>query len=299
MNETTISLRGVFPPLTTPFDPAGEVDLEALTENIARLNQHDLTGYVVLGSNGEAGYLSEEEKMRVWEAARQAIPADRLMLAGAGCESTRETIRLTRRAAEVGADAVMLVTPHYYTGKMTPDSLVRHYQAAADASPIPVLVYTVPGFTGVDMDAATIAQAAAHPNVVGVKDTSGNVAKIADTVRLAGPNFQVLAGSAGFFFPSLAVGAVGGVLALANIAPHWCLDLYRLFREGQWEAAAALQRRLIPVNAAVTARFGIAGLKAAMDMLGYRGSPVRPPLLELTEVERETLRGVLVEGGLV
>jgi 4-hydroxy-2-oxoglutarate aldolase len=299
MNETTISLRGVFPPLTTPFDPAGEVDLEALTENIARLNQHDLTGYVVLGSNGEAGYLSEEEKMRVWEAARQAIPADRLMLAGAGCESTRETIRLTRRAAEVGADAVMLVPPHYYTGKMTPDSLVRHYQAAADASPIPVLVYTVPGFTGVDMDAATIAQAAAHPNVVGVKDTSGNVAKIADTVRLAGPNFQVLAGSAGFFFPSLAVGAVGGVLALANIAPHWCLDLYRLFREGQWEAAAALQRRLIPVNAAVTARFGIAGLKAAMDMLGYRGSPVRPPLLELTEVERETLRGVLVEGGLV
>jgi len=254
---------------------------------------------VVLGSNGEAVYLTEEEKLRVWETARQAIPSHKVMIAGTGCESTRQTIALTRQAAQIGADAALLLTPHYYSGKMTPDSLVSHYQAVADASPLPVVLYNVPKFTNVDLDAATIARAARHPNIIGIKDSGGNVSKLADIVRLTDADFQVLAGSAGFFFAGLTLGAVGGIMALANVAPQQSIDIYRLFKAGQWDEAADLQRRMVPVNAAVTARYGIAGLKAALDMLSYYGGPVRSPLLDLTQNERHALRDVLAAGGLL
>jgi 4-hydroxy-2-oxoglutarate aldolase len=299
MTETTISLRGVFPPIPTPFDKQGNVALQAVVENLERWNQHDLAGYVVLGSNGEAVYLSEDEKQSVWEAARGAIPSNKLLIAGTGCESTRQTIALTRMAAKAGADAALVVTPHYYNTQMTPDSLVHHYQAVADDSPIPILIYSVPKFTNVSMDAATVGRAAQHPNIAGEKDTSGNVTLLADTVRLTGPGFQVLAGSAGFLLAGLAVGAVGGILALANIAPEHSINIYRQFRAGQWEEAADLQRRMIPVNNAVTARYGIAGLKVALDMLGYYGGPVRSPLLDLADDKRDALRGILVEGGVL
>lgn len=299
MSRTSISLSGIFPPIPTPFDTNGEVHYGALVDNLERWNRHGLTGYVVLGSNGEGVYVEEGDKVRVWETARRAIPADKLLIAGTGCESTRQTISLTRRAAEVGADAALVLTPHYFSPKMTADSLVQHYQAVADASPIPVMIYNVPKFTNVNMDAAAVARASRHPNIVGIKDTSGNVTQLAETVRLAGPEFQVLAGSAGFLLPGLAVGAVGGILALANITPPRCLDIYHQFQEGRWAEAADLQRRMIPVNTAVTARFGIAGLKAALDMLGYYGGPVRSPLLDLSDAERQTLREILVEGGIL
>jgi 4-hydroxy-2-oxoglutarate aldolase len=302
MRRPGVSLEGVFPPIPTPFDSEGDVAVEALAENLARWNRYDLSGYVVLGSNGEAGFLGEEEKVRVWQVAREVIPADRLMIAGAGNESTRQTIRLSCQAAEAGADAVLLVTPHYYGPQMTPDGLFHHYRAVADEVPIPVLLYTVPKFTHVDIDVDTVARLAHHPNVVGIKDTSGNMAKMADMVRLtrADPaRFQVLAGSASFFLPGLTIGAVGGVLALANVAPQLCVDLYRTFKAGRLDEAAELQRRAIPVNTAITGRFGIAGLKAALDMLGYYGGPVRSPLLPISESERETLRSILVEGGVL
>jgi 4-hydroxy-2-oxoglutarate aldolase len=289
MAKSTVSLSGVFPPIPTPFDAQGDVDHRAVVENIERWNQYDLAGYVVLGSNGEAVYLSEDEKLRLLETARRAIPP----------QSTRQTIALTQQAAQAGADAALLVTPHYFGGKMTPDSLVRHFQAVAEASPIPVVLYNVPKFTHLDMDAATIARAAQHANVIGVKDSGGNVTKLADVVRLTDPDFQVLAGSAGFFFAALALGAVGGVLALANVAPQQCLDILHLFKARHWDEAAELQRRMVPVNAAVTARFGVAGLKTALDVLGYYGGPVRPPLLELAEGERQILRDILIEGGLL
>jgi 4-hydroxy-2-oxoglutarate aldolase len=297
--SSVVSLSGVFPPIPTPFDAQGDVDYRAVVENIERWNQYDLAGYVVLGSNGEAVYLSQDEKLRLLETTRRVIPPEKLLIAGTGCESTWQTIALTQKAAQAGADAALLVTPHYFGGRMTPDSLVRHFHAVAEASPIPVVLYNVPKFTHVDMDAATVARTAQHANVIGVKDSGGNVAKLADIVRLAGPDFQVLAGSAGFFFAGLALGAVGGVMALANIAPQQCIDILRSFEAGRWDEAARLQRRMVPVNAAVTARFGVAGLKGALDMLGYYGGPVRPPLLELTEGERQTLRDILVEGGLL
>ncbi len=294
-----VRLSGVMPPIPTPFDAQGEVDHQRLCENLERWNAYDLTGYVVLGSNGEVVYLAQQEKLRALETARQVIPPEKVLVAGTGCESTRETIALTRQAAEAGADAALLVTPHYYGGKMTPESLVHHFQMVADAAPIPVVAYNVPKFTHVDMDAQTIARLAKHPNIIGIKDSGGNVAKLADVVRLTGRDFQVLAGSAGFFLAALTLGAVGGVLALANVAPQHAIDIFRWSQAGRLAEAAELQRRMVPVNAAVTARFGIAGLKAALDMLGLYGGPVRAPLLDLTADERETLRAVLVAGGVL
>jgi 4-hydroxy-2-oxoglutarate aldolase len=299
MSDRGVSLRGVFPPIPTPFGADGTVEHQALAANLERWNQSDLNGYVVLGSNGEAVYLDLEEKVGVWEAARRAIPKDRVMIAGTGYESTGRTIAVTRLAAKAGADAALVVTPHYYGPEMTPDILVDYYEAVADASPVPIIVYNVPKFTGVNVGAATLARLSEHANIIGVKDTSGNIVQMADTVRLASPQFQVLAGSASFLFAALAVGAVGGILALANIAPLQAMDIYRLFDKGWWEEAAALQRRMLPVNAAVTSGFGIAGLKAALDMLGYYGGPVREPLKDLDESKRQSLRAVLAEGGIL
>ena len=294
-----VVLSGVFPPIPTPFDVEGNVAYDALVENLERWNATDLAGYVVIGSNGEAVYLTEQEKDRIWRAARSVIPPDKLLIAGTGCESTRQTMSLTRLAAEAGADAALVITPHYFGGQMTSDALVAHYQAVADASPIPILLYNVPKFTSLDMDAPTIARAARHPNIVGIKDSGGNIAKLADVVRLAGSGFQVLAGSASFLFAALALGAMGGVVALANVAPEQAIGIYSLYKAGRWDEAAELQRRMLPVNAAVTARFGIAGLKAALDILGYYGGPVRSPLRDLEEEGRQIVRAVLAEGGLL
>lgn len=299
MGQTGLSFAGVFSPIPTPFGASGEVAYDALVSNLARWDAYELAGYVVLGSNGEGVLLSSEEKAQVWEVARGAIPRSKLMIAGTGAQSTRSTIALTQRAAEAGADAALVVTPHYYSPKMTADALVRHYEAVADASPIPVLIYNVPKFTGVNMDAAAIARAARHAHIVGTKDTSGNITQLAQTVHLAGSRFQVLAGSAGFFLAGLTVGAVGGILALANVAPDLCLELYGHFLAGRMAEAAALQRRLIPVNNAITAGLGIAGLKAALDMLGYYGGPVRLPLIDLNASERQGLCGILEDGGIL
>ncbi len=294
-----LRLSGAMPPIPTPFDSQGEVAYEQLSKNLERWNTYGLAGYVVLGSNGEAVYLNEEEKLRVLQVSRQVIPPEKLLIAGTGCESTRDTIALTHQAAQAGADVALVVTPFFYGGKMTSDSLVQHYRAVADAAPIPVVIYNVPKFTHVDMDARTIARLAQHPNIIGIKDSGGNVAKLADVVRLTAPDFQVLAGSAGFFLAWLMLGAVGGVLALANIAPQQCIDIYEWFKAGRLEEAAELQRRMVPVNAAVTAQFGIAGLKAALNTLGFYGGPVRSPLLNLTASELQALKGILMEGKLL
>jgi 4-hydroxy-2-oxoglutarate aldolase len=302
--KSSFSVRGVLPPIPTPFDTSGRVAYGALRENLQRWNQYGLAGYVVLGSNGEAAYLRRAEKVRLLEAAREAIPPDKLLIAGTGCESTQDTIRLTQQAAEVGADAALVVTPNFYDGKMSPNALVKHFTAVADASPIPVLLYNVPKFTHVDMAAATVARTVPHPNIKGIKDSSGNITKLADTVRLAQAaagesSFDVLAGSAGFLFAALAVGAVGGVVALSNIAPQQCVDIYDLFGAGRWDEAADLQRRMVPVNTAITATYGVAGLKAALDMLGFYGGPVRAPLLDLGKKGCKALQQTLSDGGLL
>lgn len=294
-----ISMAGIYPPIPTPFDASGEMDLKAFARNFERWNRFPLSGYVVLGSNGEFPYLSEPEKLTLFEAARKLIPSDKLFMAGTACESAHSTIALTKKAASLGADVAILITPSYYKSRMDAAGLSHYYQSVADASPIPVSMYNMPANTSVDMAADVIVKLSQHPNIVGLKDSGGNLAKIGEVVRYARPGFQVLAGSAGFLYPALCMGAVGGVLALANIAPQQCCDIVSLFKHGKHEDARELQQRMIPPNTAVTARFGVPGLKAALDMLGYYGGPPQSPMLPLPDAQKEMLRNILVEAGIL
>jgi 4-hydroxy-2-oxoglutarate aldolase len=297
-NTNRLALDGVMTPIITPFDDTGQVAHDHLVANLDRWNRSNLKGYIVLGSNGENVHLTDQEKVEVLRTARGVIPADKLLIAGTGGESTRGTIALTEQAAAAGADAALVVHPGYYKGQMTPAVLINHYRVLADASPIPILVYNLPPATGIDLSADVLVELSQHPNIIGVKDTGGNIAKMGETVRRADPSFQVLAGSANFFYPSLAIGVRGGILALANVAPDEAVDLYRLFQAGQLERGQALHLRMLPVNLAVTTRFGISGLKAALDMLGYYGGPPRLPLLPLDSERRQELAAILETAGL-
>lgn len=297
--KSPLSMAGVFPPIPTPFDAAGEIDLKALGRNMEFWNRYPLAGYVVLGSNGEFPYLSESEKLAFFEAVRKHIPPDRIFMAGTACESTHSTIAMTRAAASLGADVAILITPSYYKSKMDAEGLTHYYLSVADASPIPVSIYNMPLNTGVDMTPDLIISLSRHPNIAGVKDSSGNLAKMGEVIHSARPGFQVLAGSAGFLYPALCMGAAGGVLALANIAPRQCCDIMELFKGGKHDEAKELQLRMIASNTAVTARFGVPGLKAALDMLGQYGGNTRSPMLPLTEAQKETLRNILKEAGIL
>jgi 4-hydroxy-2-oxoglutarate aldolase len=297
--KSPLSMAGVFPPIPTPFDAAGEIDLKALGRNMEFWNRYPLAGYVVLGSNGEFPYLSESEKLAFFEAVRKHIPPDRIFMAGTACESTHSTIAMTRAAASLGADVAILITPSYYKSKMDAEGLTHYYLSVADASPIPVSIYNMPLNTGVDMTPDLIISLSRHPNIAGVKDSSGNLAKMGEVIHSARPGFQVLAGSAGFLYPALCLGATGGVLALANIAPRQCCDIMELFKGGKHDEAKELQLRMIASNTAVTARFGVPGLKAALDMLGQYGGNTRSPMLPLTEAQKETLRNILKEAGIL
>jgi 4-hydroxy-2-oxoglutarate aldolase len=292
-------LKGVLAPIPTPFGEDGELALDRLAANLERWNDQPLDGYVVGGSNGEFVTLTPEERVRVVEAARKSVPRERLLIAGAGTESTRETIDLSKRMARVVADAVIVVTPSYYRSRMTASALEAHYRAVADACPVPLLLYSVPAHTALDLPADTAVRLSHYPNVLGIKDSGGDVTKIARMVRESAAGFRVLAGSAGFFLAALAVGAVGGVMALANLAPGKLNDCYRAYARGDLETARAIQLSLVEANTAVTARFGVAGLKAALEEMGYYGGPVRPPLMPLVPAERDELRGILQRAGLI
>ncbi len=293
------SWDGVFTPITTPFDEQGQVAHDKLEFNLGRWNQTGLKGYIVLGSNGENVHLSDREKVGVLRTARRATPPRKLMIAGTGAASTAGTILLTEQAAEAGADAALILHPSYYRSQMTGPVLANHYRVIADASPIPVMIYNLPPATGIDLSADLLVELSDHPNIVGVKDTSGNIAKMGETIRRTDSSFRVIAGSANFFYPSLAIGVTGGILALANIAPDEAVQMFDLFCAGEIEQGQALHLRMLPVNLAVTNRFGISGLKAAMDMLGYSGGPPRLPLLPLDGERRTEVRAILKTAGLL
>jgi len=288
-------LEGIFPPIPTPFDADGEIDVVALAENLAWWNRFDLSGVVVLGSNGEAVLLDEDEKLALIEAVRAGVAEDRSMIVGTGAQSTRATIGLTQAAAGAGADAALVLPPSYYKSQMTANVLERHFRAVADASPIPVVLYNMPACTGIDLTAELIIALAGHANIIGLKDSGGDVAKLGRIQGALDGRFRILAGSASFLLPALSVGAVGGILALANIAPRQCVEIFRLAAEGDVSTARDLQVRMILPNTAVTRRWGVPGLKAAMEMLGLRGGPVRLPLLPLGPKERDELRSILLE----
>jgi len=294
-----VLLKGCFPPIPTPFDSQGHVDHDNLARNLETWQKTPLKGFAVLGSNGEAVLLRRDEKIETWKTAGQVIDKDHLFIAGAGCESTGETLELTEEAARLGADAVMVVTPHYYRPRMDHKALTGHYTAVADRSPIPIILYNVPAFTGIDLGAETIVELAQHPNIMGLKESSGNLAKIGEVVYRGGEDFQVLAGSGSFLLPALSVGAVGGVMALAAVAPEALAEIVECFQDGDLKTARDIQLRLIGANAAVTSRFGIAGLKAALDLTGMYGGPLRPPLLPLGKEQRAVLEKILVTAGIL
>ena len=294
-----LKIKGVYPPIATPFDADGEVSVTGLSSNIAKLGKTGISGLVVLGSNGEFPYLDDYERDVMVETAVEVAPEHFQIIVGTGRESTRATIRTTSRAASMGASAAIVINPCYYTSRMTDQVLYDHYRAVAEESPIPILVYNAPGFTGVSISSRLVARMAELPNIVGVKDTSGNIVQIAETVSLTSNDFAVLAGSASFLLASLAVGAVGGVLALSNIAPDECVELVRLFEQGEMGEARALQHRVLPVNAAITSRFGASGLKAAMELRGYYGGLPRRPLLPLKPAEREEIMTILRDAALI
>lgn len=294
-----LSLAGIFPPVTTSFQPNGDLALEQLRATLERMNTLPLRGYVLGGSNGEFTSLSVEERLAVTTLARDVTPKERVLIGGSGMESTRGTIALTRQMAAIGVDAAMVVTPGYFKARMSGAALEAHYLAVADASPVPILLYSVPANTGVDLPQESVARLSEHPNILGLKDSGGDITKLGWMVGATRPGFQVLAGSGGFLLPALAVGAVGSVAALANIAGAEMAEIQRLFQTGELEAARTLQWRLIGLNSAVTRRFGVAGLKAAQEMLGWYGGPPRAPLLPATTEEREVVRGLLVESGLL
>ena len=299
METATHRIQGIFPPIATPFSSEGEIIFDMLESNLQRWEAEPLSGYVVGGSNGEFASLSEMERVELVRFTRARSDSDRLLIAGSGMPSTQATIDLGQGMTDAGASALLVITPSYFKSKMDHRSLVEYFHAVADASRLPILLYNVPANTGIDMSAETILGAAEHPNIVGIKDSSGRVDKIGAVVHSAPDGFVVLAGSGGYFLGALALGAVGVVAALANIAGAALRQVFDDFQRGDLEAAQANQLRLIDVNHAVTARFGVAGLKAAMDMLGYYGGPVRPPLLDLGEADRQELRRLLIEAGMV
>lgn len=293
MTLVNISLRGVFTPIVTSFDSDGRLAHDRMAANLERWHQTGLKGYIVLGSNGEWIFLDETERREVLKTARQAIPRDKLMIAGTAAESTLHTLTMTEKAASIGADAAIIVNPSYYKGQMTPPVLAAYYRAVADRSPIPIVIYNLPPATGMDLAADLLVELSSHPNIIGVKDTGGNMAKMGETVRRADPSFQVLAGSANFFYPSLSLGVTGGILALANIAPEASVALFDLFHSGRIAEGQELHLRMLPVNLAVTSRWGIGGLKAAMDFLGFYGGPPRLPLQPLGDDQRQELQTIL------
>ncbi|KAM6390807.1 4-hydroxy-2-oxoglutarate aldolase, mitochondrial [Pluvialis apricaria] len=294
----TLNLGGIFPPLATPFSPMQEVDYAQLEGNLRRYASIPFRGLVVLGSNGEYPYLAPRERLEVVSCVRRALPRDRLLLAGSGCESTQATIELTVSMAEAGADVALVVTPCYYRGAMTSAALIQHYTEVADASPIPVVLYSVPANTGLDLSLEAVLTLAQHPNIVGIKDSGGDITRMGLMVhKTQKEDFQVLAGSAGFLLASYALGASGGVCALANVLGAPLCQLDRLCREGRWQEARDLQHRLIEPNTAVTRRFGIPGLKKAMEWFGYYGGPCRAPLTPLSPPQVEELRGTFSANG--
>ena len=298
MSTQPLDLAGVLPPLTTPFDEQGDLDLDALAFNVERYNETGLAGYLAFGSNGEAVHTSSEERDRVLETVRRSAAPGHAVVAGINELSTREAIAATRRAADAGADAALVITPYFYKSAMSQDLLRGFFLEVATSSPLPVLIYNVPQNTGVVFQPQTIASLAEHANIVGVKDSSGNLSALADTVRLAPDDFIVLVGNAGIFFPALTMGATGGILALSCVAPAACVEMQSAAEAGNHDRAVELQRLLAPLAQMVTVELGISGLKAALDLAGFRGGSPRSPLRPASDADRQRLAAEMKRTGL-
>jgi 4-hydroxy-2-oxoglutarate aldolase len=288
-----MKLSGVLPPIATPFQD-GKLAIDKLKKNFQKWNQTGLSGFLVLGSNGEAVFLNEKEKMKMMEVSRQAIPKSKIMMVGTGMEATQETIQFTNQAAKMGADCALVVTPCYFKGSMRPQILHDHFISVAESSKIGILLYNVPQFTGINMEPELVAKLSEHPNIIGVKDSSGNIGQLSEIVHLSRKDFAVFVGSAPVFFPALCVGAVGGILAVAQVAPQACVNILNLFKKGKMDEARAIQSRMTPLAKGVTTKYGIGGLKMALDLVGYFGGHPRPPLKRPGKEAEEELKKMLL-----
>ncbi len=288
-------LSGVYAPITTPFDDQGNVLLEKMAFNIQKLNGSRLRGYLVLGTNGEFRSLSTSEQMEVLKIVVKTASPDKVVMAGTGAESTNVSVELCHQAAELGAHYGSLITPFFFAKKMSDAALINHFTQVAERSPIPVLLYNNPGVTGITMSAAVIKEVSSHPKIVGMKDSSpGNLSAY---ILNAQPGFYLLAGSANFFFTGLLMGAVGGVLSLADAFPEPCCRLYDLGAAGNLKEGRELQFYLMKMNQMVSGKYGVAGVKAAMDFAGFYGGPTRAPLAPLSADEKKKLREGLIGAG--
>ncbi|HXW06321.1 MAG TPA: dihydrodipicolinate synthase family protein [Vicinamibacterales bacterium] len=288
-------LDAVFPPMCTPFDDSGRIDAAAIGTNVARWVAAGTGGVVALGSNGEAPLLDEAESDEVVAAVRASLPADRTLIAGTGRESTAATIAASRRAAALGASAVLVRTPSYFRSRMTPEALARHYSSVADACPVPVLLYNYPAVTGVNLAPETVGRLSGHPNIAGIKETSSDTAQVAAYVDASTASFTVMAGSAPTAYASLCVGARGAILAAACVVPEQCVALLAAHRRGDHAEARRLQRSITPLARLVTTEYGVPGLKAAMNLAGYAAGDPRLPLLPAPAEAVARIRAELVK----
>lgn len=274
-----MKLQGIYPPIATPFDAGGNIFKAKLRHNVEKWNKTGLSGYVVCGSTGESVYLTTEEKLQLWECVAEYAAPEKLLMAGTGMESVRETVDLTNRAAALGYRAAMVRTPHYYKNLLrSPAAQALYFRAVADQVKIPLMIYNWPQATGLDIAPEAVAMLSEHPNIIAIKESSGNLEKVMKMIREARPGFQVLVGSAPTLYPSLMVGAVGAVLAFANAAPCATITIWEAFRTRDYAAALDWQNRIGEAAVLVTSKYGIPGLKYAMDLNGYYGGPPRLPL---------------------
>lgn len=275
-----LKLQGIYPPITTPFDHNGEVYKAKLVHNVEKWNLTALSGYVVCGSTGESVMLTSGEKYLCWETVASAAASGKLLIAGTGVESVKETVDLTNRAAEMGYKAAMVRTPHYYRNLLNrADAQVLYFRSVADRAKIPIMIYNWPQATGLDIPAEAVATLSEHPNIIAIKESSGSLEKVMQMIREVKPGFQVLVGSAPTLYPSFVVGAVGAVLAFANAAPYATITIWEAFRTREHEAAQDWQNRIARAAVLVTSKHGIPGLKHAMDLNGYFGGAPRLPLV--------------------
>ena len=274
-----MKLQGIYPPITTPFDHDGNVWKAKVQHNVEKWNLTGLSGYVVCGSTGESVLLTTEEKVQLWEWVAQFAAPEKLLIAGTGMESVRETVALTNCAAEIGYKAVMVRTPHYYKNLLNNAAAqMLFFSAVADQSKIPLIIYNWPQATGLDIPPEAVAELSHHPNIIAIKESSGNLEKVIQMIREVKKGFQVLVGSAPTLASSLAVGAVGAILAFANAAPYATISIWEAHRTRESEAALDWQNRIGKAAQLVTTKYGVPGLKYAMDLAGYYGGPPRLPL---------------------
>lgn len=294
-----ILIEGVLPPMITPFKENGDVDYEAFEENIVKWNENKLSGYLVLGSNSETVYLTEEEKIQLIKITVSNARSGRHIIVGSGMESLKETIRLTNIAAKLGIHAALVLTPFYYGGNMTNEALINFFTKLADNSDIPILIYNVPKFTHINIKPETVEVLAKHPNIIGMKDSLGDVPQLATFKRIVPDDFNLIVGTASAWYPALTLGIKGGILALANCNPDECAEVKEAFDNGDWKEAREIYQRVFPINTAVTGTYGIAGLKYACDIQGYKGGAVRTPLLLLKEKEKQSIEAILKEAKVI